>query len=1458
MSWEFAGRFYDKNRPFFDYPYKDYSFKVDLENGDLLISRKIVNFNGKHLPLELSLNYYRLHNISNDLFHNQTGLPRGFKTNYHIFLEYVSDYDKYYYEDMDGFLHVFSLAVNSVNLYYDSFGTGLMLIKLGNTYKVFDEDGNYQLFDSLGRLTTIHKKITSTHYAEQTITYASSDALKIETITDNYGRVVSFSYTSSSVTITYNNVTFFTITMNNSYNITKIVKNIGDNHLVEDDYIQSTYLDSITLAGDITFDFTYSNSKLYSVYTNIELEAYWFNYDSINKRTTVNTSRNTSTTYDYNHQNKRAQSSNGGIELNYQTITSSINAFLIRGDSSNNLDSIHFNLANDINNPIYQNVNFSSNSINNVLANNINNNILSKKFYLFYVEISGNLASDSFEVSLLDYDNHLLASLTFTNKDTLLAAPVGVRTSSLRNFHLKVSNHAPNNIMIKNAYLIPLVGSFSLLTSNTDTGGPILYYDNTPYYILNEGVGLTFSTPISNSYTYRMKISDYVINEKLLYLSQGIFRFWVNDKTLLIDGITEASIMMPNNKELIFNGLTYGIYYEIPNDDPLDTELYRLIGKDDCSLKVTKFSHNSASFYISSSYFYEEKETKFFNDISSVTTYYDYDINESLKEINRQDGYKEEYSYDNNANLLNKVTSHTSLNKQKKVIFEYDQLDNMTLEKHLVSTSFEEVSFSYYSGGKINTISYPNLHDEKYNYDVITSERCTRVKYYDLNNNEIEQYNNFIDDDNASLSISGNTYSYEYEEGELIAISYNNQELISIEYDPDIYNNYVIYNKHHYYYANNYNYDISYDVFNRPHVIEDLLFETYDDYNNVLTIRDYSLSNNQCTLYEYDYYSLKTKTTIEHNHLSDEFVYDVSHRLINQTFKDNNVDIYSLDYQYHTEPGLDKVINQTSIQYGSSLIDIEDEVDGFSRITKLKTTLFDNSFSLRFEYNVGGTNNAFTNNLIKKAYYEEETYSPFGPTPSFLNTYDLYNYDEVGNITSVTRYIGNMIQYQIDYVYDAFSRLIRENNPLLNKTITYSYDNNGNILSKMTYAYSTSSNLVNPILSYSYIYSQTYPNRLTSYNNESCSYDNVGNPTTYRGKSLTWTKGTLLSQLVDGLTTITLTYDGFKQRISKSVDNDVTTYSYIDNLLIKEVRSGVEIKYLYSHRGVIGFIKTGQFIFDEIYFYEKNAQQDVIAIRDVNNNIVNKYVYDAFGNHKVLLPNDMEDDDPFSIGHINPIRYRSYYYDADLKMYWLTTRHYDPEVGRFISPDHYSYLDYKKLHGLNLYAYSKNNPVMYYDPSGHFTLIFLLLASAAVIGAAAAATAAYDFGRVSYLESEENADSANKHPTLTNEEKKEFKETFKGDGFTIYYKIATDNDDPWNTLTVFDSWRYSEEERIIFLNYLKTKYSSVNVDRMSNEWAWHNLSYHLGIGVLSAKNADIHFNAPDERFWLIFEPFGFW
>ena len=67
----------------------------------------------------------------------------------------------------------------------------------------------------------------------------------------------------------------------------------------------------------------------------------------------------------------------------------------------------------------------------------------------------------------------------------------------------------------------------------------------------------------------------------------------------------------------------------------------------------------------------------------------------------------------------------------------------------------------------------------------------------------------------------------------------------------------------------------------------------------------------------------------------------------------------------------------------------------------------------------------------------------------------------------------------------------------------------------------------------------------------------------------------------------------------------------------------------------------------------------------------------------------------------NPIRYRGYYYDQDIGLYYLNARYYSPELRRFISPDDTAYLDGETVDGLNLYAYCCNDPVNYADPSGN-------------------------------------------------------------------------------------------------------------------------------------------------------------
>lgn len=96
-----------------------------------------------------------------------------------------------------------------------------------------------------------------------------------------------------------------------------------------------------------------------------------------------------------------------------------------------------------------------------------------------------------------------------------------------------------------------------------------------------------------------------------------------------------------------------------------------------------------------------------------------------------------------------------------------------------------------------------------------------------------------------------------------------------------------------------------------------------------------------------------------------------------------------------------------------------------------------------------------------------------------------------------------------------------------------------------------------------------------------------------------------------------------------------------------------------------------------------------------------EYKYDAWGKCKVFNADGTENARESFIGNVNPIRYRGYYYDVETKLYYLQSRYYDPEIGRFISPDSAEYLNIGSFVGMNLYAYCGNNPVMNVDFDGH-------------------------------------------------------------------------------------------------------------------------------------------------------------
>ena len=111
-----------------------------------------------------------------------------------------------------------------------------------------------------------------------------------------------------------------------------------------------------------------------------------------------------------------------------------------------------------------------------------------------------------------------------------------------------------------------------------------------------------------------------------------------------------------------------------------------------------------------------------------------------------------------------------------------------------------------------------------------------------------------------------------------------------------------------------------------------------------------------------------------------------------------------------------------------------------------------------------------------------------------------------------------------------------------------------------------------------------------------------------------------------------------------------------------------------------------------------------------------EYYYDAWGNHKVVDANGDEITDQDDIGNLNPFRYRGYYYDTETGLYFLQTRYYDPEVGRFLNRDSVQYADPETINGLNLYAYCLNNPVEYVDPDGTVISLFIGLTVSFIIG----------------------------------------------------------------------------------------------------------------------------------------------
>lgn len=279
---------------------------------------------------------------------------------------------------------------------------------------------------------------------------------------------------------------------------------------------------------------------------------------------------------------------------------------------------------------------------------------------------------------------------------------------------------------------------------------------------------------------------------------------------------------------------------------------------------------------------------------------------------------------------------------------------------------------------------------------------------------------------------------------------------------------------------------------------------------------------------------------------------------------------------------------------------------------------------------------------------------------------------------------------------------------------SYSYNHLGNITAKhindynginekaiVQYGYSTDSDAGWKYLLTS-ITTTDYTNDSTT--TETIDYDAIGNPISYRGAAMAW-KGRQLTGYAKNGVTSTFSYDADGLRSTKTVGNVKTEYQYVGDQIFYEKRGdSQEFYYFYDSYGNLSKIyytlHSNGTTSRAVYHALTNAQGDIVALYNSAGNLVAQYEYDAWGNTlSIKDASGVAITAWYNIAVANPIRYRGYYYDADLGLYYLQSRYYDATIGRFINADGYITTGQGVL-SYNMYAYCLNNPVMYSDPSG--------------------------------------------------------------------------------------------------------------------------------------------------------------
>ena len=1364
---------------------------VNQYTGNMTWIHNDIGFGGNRMPVSIS-HVYNTNDSQSAIF----GMGNGWRTNFNQRVYQWTENTSYYiWEDGDGTAHYFRYVSSST--YEDEDGLGLTLTTNGSgtsKYKIVDKKDNASYFDTQGRLTK-QENFQQIRSVIQ-IAYSPTNSQYISQITDGAGRKYNFTYDGN------NRLSEIVYTGSGSTEITSI----------SFAYNSSNNLTSIAYADSKTTNFSYGTNNLLTSGTDIDGYKLEFEYDTM-------TAGLPSRVKKISEHDDELNGGELNFEYGYnQTILSDHNgnAQVLQFNNWGNTVSIqdgeghaqYARFAN--NNPLTDTTNKGNQlKLSSKMQNTVKNYILNSNF-----ETASDWTPTGSTVSssnITDNENTQIAymgnrcvkvttsatsngagiqkSFTVSANETYTFSAY-VKTSSASGYLAitQGSTTVTSDVLPKYKDWTRLQVTYTATTSGTaiislltkDAGA--LYIDCAQFenaatasrYNLVEnsdfstsGYWTNFTTAsVLPNYTANVTVGAPQLDNTrgvLVGNPQGSARIHQEIQSkgkagdVYVVGGWAKGYSVPLKYENGYNrrfSITVN-FMKYDNEQKIEVSTSTVafnpcveewqymadavVADGDYEfIKVqVNYDYNANTAYFDGIQLYKEEFGQSFTydddgnvisvvDLQKQETKYEYEDNNLTKEI-LPNGTQMTYEYDANNNLETATTS-TGL----VYTFAYDDYGNNT-SVSLASSGKTIVSSANYSddGNVLQSVRDATGYLTRYGYHAQTNvlnwvqypedTASTRTAYtYDsmyrmlaastTTDTGLNMFASYLYENDQLKTLTTATTAYGFTYGPFglrTAVSAGERTLAQYFY-TDVGNsnvpNYA--NERNFYlkklaYGNGDSVNYTYDQQGRT------IQQAYKDDNTVTETVSYLYNNDGALASVKDSGSGITTT----------YYYDFIDRLMKYV-ETGGAHTHSMGYEYDTINNLTKLVED---------VDGEEHTTeyGYDNDNRVVSVVWDDTISKTYVYDAWGrvseqqTKNG--NNTIKTDVlaYRNKTSTTETTTSAQIDTHTIqitgnnksftYSYDMNGNIVS----IKDENNKTISYVYDSANQLIRENNEITDITTTWTYDEGGNIAHRYEYDYTTGT-LGGYDREFGYTYQQTnnddpaWDDLLVSYNGQAISYDAIGNPTTYLGWTMSWKNGRELASMSKGSTTWNFTYNADGIRTKRT--NGTTTYHYVYN--------GDKLSYLqlgndelYFSYDASGNPMTVEYN-GTTYYYVTNIQGDVIAILNSSGTAVVEYTYDAWGNIFSTTGSMAT-----TLGKYNPLRYRGYVYDEEYGLYYLQSRYYNPEVGRFLNTDNYPATG-QGLLGNNMFSYCLNNPVVLQDSMGQSALLTTLgcLAIGGVIG----------------------------------------------------------------------------------------------------------------------------------------------